>query len=177
MNNEMGDFTSKPGVPNQFGLVQGTANAVAPGKTPLSSMSPTVVTRDGHVAMAIGSPGGSRIITTTLEAVSNMTDYGMTVQEAIDAPRIHMQWLPDTIYLEPYALSPDTRKTLEAEGYRFTDGAPWGIAEGIPDMRPQALAACRLLRTCLGPPRFANAHVQASCRHPDRATWYIGRCG
>ncbi len=131
MNNEMDDFTSKPGVPNQFGLVQGEVNAVAPGKTPLSSMSPTIVTKDGAVAMVIGSPGGSRIITITLEAISNMIDYGMTVQEAIDAPRIHMQWLPDTIYIEPFALSPDTRKTLEAEGYKFTDGAPWGIAEGI----------------------------------------------
>ncbi len=131
MNNEMDDFTSKPGVPNQFGLVQGAANAVAPGKTPLSSMSPTIVTKDGHVAMVIGSPGGSRIITITLEALSNVIDYGMTMQEAIDAPRIHMQWLPDTIYLEPYALSPDTRKILETEGYKLTDGAPWGIAEGI----------------------------------------------
>ncbi len=140
MNNEMDDFTSKPGVPNQFGLVQGAANAVAPGKTPLSSMSPTIVTKDGHVAMVIGSPGGSRIITITLEAISNMIDYGMTVQEAIDAPRVHMQWLPDTIYLEPYALSPDTRKMLEAEGYKFTDGAPWGIAEGIVAGAPRLTA-------------------------------------
>lgn len=140
MNNEMDDFTSKPGVPNQFGLVQGPANAVAPGKTPLSSMSPTIVTKDGHVAMVIGSPGGSRIITIMLEAISNMIDYGMTVQEAIDAPRIHMQWLPDTIYLEPYALSPDTRKALEAEGYKLTDGTPWGIAEGIVAGAPRLTA-------------------------------------
>jgi gamma-glutamyltranspeptidase/glutathione hydrolase len=131
VNNEMDDFTSKPGVPNMFGLVQGANNAVAPGKTPLSSMSPTIVTRDGKVALIIGSPGGSRIITITLEAILNMVDHGMNVQEAIDAPRIHEQWLPDTVYLEPYALSPDTRKLLEARGYSFSEGGHWGIAEGI----------------------------------------------
>jgi gamma-glutamyltranspeptidase/glutathione hydrolase len=131
VNNEMDDFTSKPGVPNMFGLVQGANNAVAPGKTPLSSMSPTIVTRDGKVALIIGSPGGSRIITITLEAILNMVDHGMNVQEAIDAPRIHEQWLPDKVYLEPYALSPDTQKLLEARGYSFSEGDHWGIAEGI----------------------------------------------
>jgi gamma-glutamyltranspeptidase/glutathione hydrolase len=131
VNNEMDDFTSKPGVPNMFGLVQGANNSVAPGKTPLSSMSPTIVTRDGKVALIIGSPGGSRIITITLEAILNMVDHGMNVQEAIDAPRIHEQWLPDKVYLEPYALSPDTQKLLEARGYSFSEGDHWGIAEGI----------------------------------------------
>jgi gamma-glutamyltranspeptidase/glutathione hydrolase len=131
MNDEMDDFTSKPGVPNMFGLVQGAANAIAPGKTPLSSMSPTILTRDGKVALVIGSPGGSRIITITLEAILNMVDHGMDVQEAIDAPRIHEQWLPDTISLEPFALSPDTRRLLEQRGYRFEDEDHWGIAEGI----------------------------------------------
>ncbi|UAK25834.1 gamma-glutamyltransferase [Sphingomonas nostoxanthinifaciens] len=131
MNDEMDDFTSKPGVPNMFGLVQGAANAIAPGKTPLSSMSPTIVTKDGKVALVIGSPGGSRIITITLEAILNMIDHGMDVQEAIDAPRIHEQWLPDTISLEPFALSPDTRRLLEQRGYRFEDEGHWGIAEGI----------------------------------------------
>ena len=131
MNNEMDDFTAKPGVPNNFGLVQGAANAVAPGKTPLSSMAPTIVTRGGKVVMVIGSPGGARIITIVLEAIINAVDHGMTVQEAIDAPRIHHQWLPDTVYLERFALSPDTRALLEAQGHSFTDGRPWGVAEGV----------------------------------------------
>jgi gamma-glutamyltranspeptidase/glutathione hydrolase len=141
MNNEMDDFTAKPGVPNMFGLVQGANNAVAPGKTPLSSMSPTIVTRDGQVALIIGSPGGSRIITITLEAILNMVDHGMNVQEAIDAPRIHEQWLPDKVYIEPYALSPDTQKLLEARGYSFSEGGHWGIAEGIVTGAPTLAAA------------------------------------
>jgi len=131
MNNEMDDFTAKPGVPNMFGLVQGEANAVAPGKTPLSSMSPTIVTRGGKLAMVIGSPGGARIITIVLNAIINAVDHDMTVQEAVDAPRIHHQWLPDTIYAERFALSPDTRALLEAKGHKITEGKPWGVAEGV----------------------------------------------
>ena len=131
MNDEMDDFTSKPGVPNMFGLVQGPANAIAPGKTPLSSMSPTILTKNGKVALVIGSPGGSFIISITLEAIINMIDHGMDVQEAINAPRIHEQWLPDVVYLEPFTLSTDTRRLLKQRGYRFEDQAPWGIAEGI----------------------------------------------
>ena len=131
MNDEMDDFTSKPGVPNMFGLVQGSANAIAPNKTPLSSMTPTILLKDGHVAMIIGSPGGSRIITITLEAIINMIDHGMTIQEAIDAPRIHEQGLPDAVFIEPFALSPDTRHILEEHGYRFSEGRHWGVAEGI----------------------------------------------
>ena len=131
MNNEMDDFTSKPGSPNMFGLVQGANNAIAPSKTPLSSMSPTILTKDGRVALIIGSPGGSRIITITLEAILNMVDHGMNVQEAIDAPRIHEQWLPDVVYLEPFSLSLDTRKLLEGRGYAFKDDGDWGIAEGV----------------------------------------------
>ena len=131
MNNEMDDFTSKPGTPNLFGLVQGAANAVAPGKTPLSSMSPTIVTKDGKLVMALGSPGGSRIITIVLEVLVNMIDHGMTVQEAIDAPRIHHQGLPDTLLAEPGALSADTRAMLERMGHHITDGAPWGLADAI----------------------------------------------
>ncbi len=142
MNNEMDDFTAKPGVPNNFGLVQGAANAVAPGKTPLSSMSPTIVTRDGKVVMVIGSPGGARIITIVLGAIINAVDHGMTVQEAVNAPRIHHQWLPDTIYAERFALSPDTRALLEAKGHKITDSRPWGVAEGVivggPSLAPMA---------------------------------------
>jgi gamma-glutamyltranspeptidase/glutathione hydrolase len=131
MNDEMDDFTSKPGVPNMFGLIQGTANAVQPGKTPLSSMSPTIITRNGKLVMVIGSPGGSRIITITLEAIINVIDHGMTIQEAIDAPRVHHQWMPDAVLLERQALSPDTRAALAARGYTFRDAGYWGIAEGI----------------------------------------------
>ncbi|MCF6114207.1 gamma-glutamyltransferase [Mesorhizobium muleiense] len=132
LNNEMDDFTQKPGVPNLYGLVQGEANAIAPRKTPLSSMSPTIVAKDGKPFMVIGSPGGSRIITITLEAIVNVVDHGMNIQEAIDAPRIHHQWLPDTVYVEPFGLSPDTEKLLAGMGYRLdvTD-ATWGQAAGI----------------------------------------------
>ena len=131
MNDEMDDFTSKPGVPNMFGLVQGVANAIAPGKTPLSSMTPSILTKDGKLVMVIGSPGGSRISTITAEAILNVIDHGMTIQEAIDAPRIHEQWMPDMVFLERQALSPDTRAILEARGYQFKDIGYWGLAEGI----------------------------------------------
>ena len=131
MNNEMDDFTSRAGAPNMFGLVQGANNAIAPGKTPLSSMTPTILTKDGQVALIIGSPGGSRIITITLEAIINLVDHGMDVQAAIDAPRIHEQWLPDIVSLEPFALSADTRTLLEQRGYTFRDEGRWGTAEGI----------------------------------------------
>jgi len=131
MNNEMDDFTSKPGVPNMFGLVQGAANAVAPGKTPLSSMTPSILTKDGKLLMVIGSPGGSRIPTITLEAIINVIDHGMTVQEAIDAPRIHEQGLPDLVFTERFALSPDTQSLLESRGYSFRNLGYWGLAEGI----------------------------------------------
>jgi gamma-glutamyltranspeptidase/glutathione hydrolase len=134
LNNEMDDFTQKPGVPNLYGLVQGEANAIQPRKTPLSSMSPTVVAKDGKPFMVIGSPGGARIITITLEAIVNVIDHGMNIQEAIDAPRIHHQWLPDTLYVEPDGLSPDTLKLLAGMGYRLdvaAEGKTWGQAAGI----------------------------------------------
>jgi gamma-glutamyltranspeptidase/glutathione hydrolase len=134
LNNEMDDFTQKPGVPNLYGLVQGEANAIQPKKTPLSSMSPTVVAKDGKPFMVIGSPGGSRIITITLEAIVNVIDHGMDIQEAIDAPRIHHQWLPDTLSIEPHGLSPDTLKMLAGMGYHLDvadEGKTWGQAAGI----------------------------------------------
>ncbi|YBV95869.1 gamma-glutamyltransferase [Phyllobacteriaceae bacterium JZ32] len=134
LNNEMDDFTAKPGVPNLYGLVQGEANAIAPKKTPLSSMSPTIVAKDGKPFMVIGSPGGARIITITLEAIINVIDHGMNIQEAIDAPRIHHQWLPDRVYMEPYALSPDTRRLLAGMGHDVgidEDWPIWGEAAGI----------------------------------------------
>ncbi len=131
LNDEMDDFTVKPDVPNLSGLVQGRANSIAPGKRPLSSMAPTVVTKDGRVAIILGSPGGSRIITVTLETALNMIDYGMQPQEAVDAPRIHHQWLPDVVYAEPFALSPDTAKLLTDMGYKIAIQKPWGAAEII----------------------------------------------
>ena len=134
LNNEMDDFTQKPGVPNLYGLVQGEANAIQPKKTPLSSMSPTVLAKDGKPFMIIGSPGGSRIITITLEAIVNVIDHGMDIQEAIDAPRIHHQWLPDTLSIEPHGLSPDTLKMLAGMGYHLDvadEGKTWGQAAGI----------------------------------------------
>lgn len=134
LNNEMDDFTAKPGVPNLYGLVQGEANAIAPNKTPLSSMSPTVITKDGKPFMVIGSPAGSRIPTITLEAIVNVVDFGMDIQEAIDSPRIHHQWLPDEVLTEPYALSPDTLKILTKMGYKVhvdTEWPLWGYGAGI----------------------------------------------
>lgn len=134
LNNEMDDFTSKPGVPNLYGLVQGEANAIAPKKTPLSSMSPTIVTKDGKPFMVIGSPGGSRIITITLEAILNVVDFGMDISQAVNASRVHHQWQPDKIYFEPYALSPDTIRALIAMGHTMDDGSGtpvWGQAAGI----------------------------------------------
>ncbi len=131
LNDEMDDFTAKPGVPNLYGLVQGEANAIRPAKTPLSSMSPTIMSKDGKPVMVIGSPGGSRIITITLQAIMNVVDYGMDVQEAIDAPRIHHQWQPETVSIERFALSPDTKRMLEAMGHTFKEDRPWGHADGI----------------------------------------------
>jgi gamma-glutamyltranspeptidase/glutathione hydrolase len=124
LNDEMDDFTAKIGVPNLYGLVQGEANAIAPGKRPLSSMSPTIVTKDGKTVMVVGTPGGSRIITAVLQTMINAIDYDMNAQEAVDMPRIHQQWLPDLTNLEDYALSPDTRKILEGMGHKFGPPQP-----------------------------------------------------
>lgn len=119
LNDEMDDFTVKVGVPNMYGLVQGEANAIAPGKAPLSSMSPTIVTKDGKAVMVVGTPGGSRIITATLLTILNVIDYKMNIQEAVDAPRFHQQWMPETTNLETFAVSPDTQKILQGWGHKF----------------------------------------------------------
>jgi len=119
LNDEMDDFTSKVGVPNLYGLVQGEANKIEPGKRPLSSMSPTIVSKDGKPVMVVGTPGGSRIITAVMLTMINAIDYGMNVQEAVDAPRFHQQWLPDVTNVEAYALSPDTRKILTDMGHNL----------------------------------------------------------
>ena len=131
LNDEMDDFTIKPGTANLFGLVQGQANAIAPGKRPLSSMSPTIVLREGKPFMVLGSPGGSRIISIVVQVLLNVIDHRMTIQEAVNAPRIHHQWLPDQITVEPFALSPDTKAILEAMGHKIVVQSEWGAAEAI----------------------------------------------
>ena len=118
LNDEMDDFSAKPGAPNMYGLVEGPNNAVAPGKRPLSSMTPTIVTRDGKLVMVVGTPGGSRIPSAVIETISNMIDFGMTVTEAVDAPRVHHQWLPDEIGYEKLGLSADTVARLQAMGHK-----------------------------------------------------------
>jgi gamma-glutamyltranspeptidase/glutathione hydrolase len=120
LNNEMDDFTSKPGAPNLYGAIQSERNAIAPRKRPLSSMTPTFVLRpDGSLYFAIGSPGGTTITNTVLQVITGVIDHGMSLQAAIDAPHIHHQWQPDEIKDEPLGLSPDTRRALEARGHHF----------------------------------------------------------
>ncbi|WP_329742456.1 gamma-glutamyltransferase [Dyella sp. A6] len=133
LNNEMDDFTSKPGVPNSFGLVQGKINQIEPGKRPLSSMSPSLVLRGPHhkLYMVTGSPGGSTIISTTLESFLNVAEFGMNVQQAVDAPRLHEQWYPDQVFVEPGLLSSAAQKQLEAMGYTFKQVRSWGADEAI----------------------------------------------
>jgi gamma-glutamyltranspeptidase/glutathione hydrolase len=131
LNNEMDDFTSKPGVPNSFGLVQGKINQIEPGKRPLSSMSPTIVLRDGKLYMVTGSPGGSTIISTTLESFLNVAAFGMNMQQAVNAPRLHHQWLPDVVLVEQGFLAPEVQTRLEAMGYHFKTLKSWGAAEAI----------------------------------------------
>ncbi|CFR11383.1 gamma-glutamyltransferase [Yersinia kristensenii] len=131
LNDEMDDFTVKVGEQNLYGLVQGATNSIAPGKRPLSSMSPTLVTKDGKTFMVLGSPGGSRIITITLQTALNVIDHGMAPQEAVDAPRIHHQWLPDEVYYEQRGVSADSLNLLKNMGYKMVEQNPWGAAELI----------------------------------------------
>ncbi|MCA7012687.1 gamma-glutamyltransferase [Dickeya dadantii] len=131
LNDEMDDFTVKVGEKNLYGLVQGERNAIAPGKRPLSSMSPSLVTKDGKIFLVLGSPGGSRIISITLQSALNILDFGMLPQEAVDAPRIHHQWLPDEVYYEQRGLSADTLALLKERGYKMVEQTPWGATELI----------------------------------------------
>jgi gamma-glutamyltranspeptidase/glutathione hydrolase len=130
LNNELDDFAAKAGVPNGYGLIGGDANAPAPGKRPLSSMSPTLVLKGGKVYLVTGSPGGSRIITTVLQVISNVIDHGMNVQEAVSAPRIHHQWLPDELRAER-GLSIDTVRILESRGHKVVVTPTSGSAQTI----------------------------------------------
>jgi gamma-glutamyltranspeptidase / glutathione hydrolase len=166
LNDEMDDFTIKPGVSNLFGLVQGKTNVIAPGKRPLSSMSPTIVTNESKIFMVLGSPGGSRIISIAAQVIMNVIDHGMNIQEAVDAPRMHNRWLPDQIIAEQLALSPDTAKILTAMGHKIVEQAPWGAAEAIliglpedpnrvkPEASADAIAASKPV-----PGRIYGAHV------------------
>jgi gamma-glutamyltranspeptidase / glutathione hydrolase len=164
LNDEMDDFTAKPGSANLFGLVQGKANAIAPGKRPLSSMTPTIVLKDGKPLLVVGSPGGARIITTVLEIILNVIDHGMTVQEAVDAPRVHHQWLPDTLAGEPFAFSADTASALTRMGYRIDALEPWGTgnAAEIIGVAPADATDAR----ALGFPRPATLYGASDSRAP-----------
>jgi gamma-glutamyltranspeptidase / glutathione hydrolase len=132
LNDEMDDFTSKPGEPNAYQLIQGEANAIQARKRPLSSMTPTIVLKDGKVEFAIGSPGGPTIINTVLQVVLNVIDFNMDIQEAISAARFHHQWLPDELSWEPFEFNQDTREALERMGYKFREkSTELGDAQGI----------------------------------------------
>jgi gamma-glutamyltranspeptidase/glutathione hydrolase len=133
MNDEMDDFAAKPGTPNLYGLIQGERNSVAPHKRPLSAMTPTFVLRkDGSLWFTVGSPGGPTIINTVLDVITDVIDYNMNIQQAIDAPRIHHQWLPDELVFEPYGLSGDTQEALRARGHKLVDKPRYlGDCEGI----------------------------------------------
>ena len=132
LNNEMDDFAAKPGTPNLYGLIQGERNAVAPRKRPLSAMTPTIVLRkDGSLWFTVGSPGGPTIINTVLCVITNVIDYGMDIQQAIDAPRIHHQWLPDEVVGEPFGFSGDTQRALKSRGHTLAKARYLGDAEGI----------------------------------------------
>jgi gamma-glutamyltranspeptidase / glutathione hydrolase len=149
LNNEMDDFAPKPGEANMYGLIQGEANAIAPRKRPLSSMTPTILLRDGKPWCALGSPGGPTIINTVLETIVNLVDFGMNVQDAVNWPRFHHQWMPDELSLEP-GFSPDTVALLEKRGHTVRRGGAQGEVaairfengwlEGAPDPRTEGTA-------------------------------------
>ena len=133
LNNEMDDFSSKPGVPNYFGLIGAEANSIAAEKRMLSSMTPTIIEKDGELYMSVGTPGGSTIITSVLQTILNVHEFGLTMQEAVDAPRFHNQWLPDEIRMEPNAFDPSLIKQLEAKGYsiNLTRSPVIGKVDGV----------------------------------------------
>jgi len=150
LNNEMDDFTAKPGSPNMFGLLQSRLNAIEPGKRPLSAMTPTIVSRDGKLLMALGAPGGPRIISTVLQTILNVVDFGMNLRQAIDFPRFHHQWMPDELRIESHGFSPDTIRLLEERGHKIKVTENWsrtmaiqvvedGLA-GAADARSEGLA-------------------------------------
>ncbi len=132
LNDEMDDFSSKPGVPNMFGLLQGPANAIGPGKRPLSAMTPTIVLKNGKLFLVLGSPGGPTIITTIANVLMGVVDYGLNIEQAVNAPRFHDQWMPDQIEMEAVGFSPDTVGILEHMGHKIKMAhGYWGDAECI----------------------------------------------
>lgn len=131
LNNEMDDFSVKPGSPNVYGLVGGVANAIIPGKRMLSSMTPTIIEKDGNLFMVVGTPGGSTIITSVFQAILNVLDFDQDMQAAVAAPRFHHQWLPDEVYVEKGALDAGTRSRLEAKGYKIVERGPMGRVDAI----------------------------------------------
>lgn len=131
LNNEMDDFSVKPGAPNMYGLVGGEANAIEPGKRMLSSMTPTILEHDGNLAMVVGTPGGSTIMTSVFQTILNVIDFGMDMQSAVDAPRFHHQWLPDEIWTEAAAIDSLTRESLESTGYLFKPRNAIGRVDAI----------------------------------------------
>ena len=154
LNNEMDDFSAKPNTENQFQLLGAEANAIAPNKRMLSSMTPTLVTRQGKPFLITGSPGGSTIITTTLQVIVNIIDHGMSIEDAVSVPRFHHQWKPDRILYERFAFSPDTIRELQARGHNNLTEANWGrgigdansilfkdgVMQGVKDPRAEGMA-------------------------------------
>jgi gamma-glutamyltranspeptidase / glutathione hydrolase len=131
LNDEMDDFTSKPGVPNGYALIQGEANAIGPGKRPLSAMAPTIVLKGGKLFLVLGSPGGPRIISTVANILIGVVDFGLDIEQAVNAPRFHHQWEPDQIFMENVGFSPDTIKLLEARGHKIKAQGYWSDGECI----------------------------------------------
>ena len=151
LNNEMDDFTAKPGSPNAYGLLQSENNAIEPGKRPLSAMSPTIVMTDGQPRLVLGAQGGPAIITSVTQVILDVIDFGMNVQQAVDFPRFHHQWMPDMLYLEPSGHSAETRRALESRGHRLNFGRRLGhvgaieargsVVMGAADSRSEGVAA------------------------------------
>jgi gamma-glutamyltranspeptidase/glutathione hydrolase len=131
LNDEMDDFSVKPGTPNMYGLIGGEANAIAPGKRMLSSMTPTILEKDGSLFMVLGSPGGSTIITTVYQVIRNVVDFGMTMYEAVEAPRFHHQWLPDEISYEPGGIDSLRLSELQRMGHRLSSRGSIGRVDAI----------------------------------------------
>ena len=143
MNDEMDDFAAAPGVPNGFGLVGNEANAIAPRKTPLSSMNPTIITENGRLRMVVGTPGGSTIITQVLQVILNVLEYNMDAGAAVCVPRIHHQWLPDELRVEPFGLDALTLTELQRRRHKIKQTEPWGNAIAIvvtPDLTLEGAA-------------------------------------
>ena len=131
LNNEMDDFSSKPGVPNMFGLVGGKANSIQPGKRMLSSMTPTIIEKDGKLFMVVGTPGGSTIITSVFQTILNVIEFNQSMQQAVESKRFHHQWLPDVVYIEQTAIDSLSRVKLEQKGYKIVEGGPSGRVDAI----------------------------------------------